>query len=44
LFTTPVIYLYLDQFSIWLRRRRKSRPIDDVPAAARTPEAGEATP
>src|SRR5476649_2588620 len=22
LFTTPVVYLYLDQFSLWLKRRR----------------------
>jgi HAE1 family hydrophobic/amphiphilic exporter-1 len=22
LFTTPVVYLYLDEFSLWLRRRR----------------------
>jgi len=25
LFTTPVVYLYLDQFSLWLKRRRASR-------------------
>ena len=25
LFTTPVVYLYLDQFSLWLRRRRGAR-------------------
>jgi hydrophobe/amphiphile efflux-1 (HAE1) family protein len=24
LFTTPVIYLYLDQFSLWLKRRRRT--------------------
>jgi len=23
LFTTPVIYLYLDQFSLWMKRRRR---------------------
>jgi len=28
LFTTPVIYLYLDQFSLWLKRHRKSQPIE----------------
>ena len=26
LFSTPVIYLYLDRFSLWLNRRRKSKP------------------
>ena len=25
LFTTPVVYLYLDQFSLWLKRRRATR-------------------
>jgi HAE1 family hydrophobic/amphiphilic exporter-1 len=33
LFTTPVIYLYLDRFSLWLRRHRKSHPIEDAQAA-----------
>jgi Cu/Ag efflux pump CusA len=33
LFTTPVIYLYLDQFSLWLKRRRQSRPIEASMAA-----------
>jgi HAE1 family hydrophobic/amphiphilic exporter-1 len=23
LFTTPVVYLYLDEFSLWLKRRRR---------------------
>jgi hydrophobe/amphiphile efflux-1 (HAE1) family protein len=39
LFTTPVIYLYLDRFSLWLKRRRKSHPIE----AARAAQAGEST-
>jgi hypothetical protein len=25
LFTTPVIYLYLDQFSLWLKGRRERK-------------------
>jgi multidrug efflux pump len=36
LYTTPVIYLYLDRFSLWLRRLA-GRP----PAAEPTPEPGE---
>jgi hydrophobic/amphiphilic exporter-1 (mainly G- bacteria), HAE1 family len=40
LFTTPVIYLYLDQFSLWMKRRRKSHPIDEAPNAQPVP-AGE---
>jgi multidrug efflux pump subunit AcrB len=47
LFTTPVIYLYLDQFSLWLRRRRPSHPgtgDEDVPApVAHAAAAGEST-
>jgi multidrug efflux pump subunit AcrB len=45
LFTTPVIYLYLDQFSLWLKRHRKSQPIEDAQAAqaAQPARAGEAT-
>jgi hydrophobic/amphiphilic exporter-1 (mainly G- bacteria), HAE1 family len=27
LFTTPVIYLYLDEISLWFRRRRKPGPV-----------------
>jgi uncharacterized iron-regulated membrane protein len=44
LFTTPVIYLYLDGFSLWLKRRRKSHPIEDAQAAqaAHVAGAGEA--
>jgi hydrophobic/amphiphilic exporter-1 (mainly G- bacteria), HAE1 family len=33
LFTTPVIYLYLDRFSLWLKGRRKSHPVEGVQAA-----------
>jgi multidrug efflux pump subunit AcrB len=47
LFTTPVIYLYLDEFSLWLRRRRPSHPgsgDEDVPApVAHAAAAGEST-
>jgi len=39
LFTTPVIYLYLDQFSLWLKRHRKSPPT----AASHAAAAGEPT-
>ena len=42
LFTTPVIYLYLDSFSLWLKRRRKSHPIEEAAAqAGHAAEAGE---
>jgi hypothetical protein len=35
LFTTPVIYLYLDQFSLWMKRRRgESHPRSQEPAEA----------
>jgi hydrophobic/amphiphilic exporter-1 (mainly G- bacteria), HAE1 family len=37
LFTTPVIYLYLDGFSLWFKRRRKKRP----DAAEPPPPTGE---
>jgi HAE1 family hydrophobic/amphiphilic exporter-1/multidrug efflux pump len=33
LFTTPVVYLYLDRFSLWLKRHRKSHPIEEAQAA-----------
>jgi Cu/Ag efflux pump CusA len=33
LFTTPVVYLYLDRFSLWLKARRKSHPVADAQAA-----------
>jgi HAE1 family hydrophobic/amphiphilic exporter-1 len=42
LFTTPVIYLYLDRFSLWLKRHRKSHPIEEA-HAAHAARAGEAT-
>jgi multidrug efflux pump subunit AcrB len=42
LFTTPVIYLYLDQFSLWLKRRRKSHPVE-AGRAAHAARAGDAT-
>jgi multidrug efflux pump len=32
LYTTPVVYLYLDRFRLWTQRRRKRR--EDPPAAA----------
>jgi multidrug efflux pump len=37
LFTTPIVYLYLDRFSLWLKARRaawlRRRPAPDAPAA-----------
>jgi Cu/Ag efflux pump CusA len=30
LFITPVIYLYLDSVSSWMKRRRGTRPASDV--------------
>jgi HAE1 family hydrophobic/amphiphilic exporter-1 len=31
LFTTPVVYLYLDQFSLWMkRRRRRNKPPEEA--------------
>jgi HAE1 family hydrophobic/amphiphilic exporter-1 len=41
LFTTPVIYLYLDEFSLWLRTRRRS-PHPAAPPSS--PPAHEAPP
>jgi HAE1 family hydrophobic/amphiphilic exporter-1 len=45
LFTTPVIYLYLDQFRLWLKRHRKSHPVEaaHADAAAQAARAGDAT-
>ena len=47
LFTTPVIYLYLDEFSLWLkgerRKRRQSHGHEHAPAAERAKSAGEPT-
>jgi HAE1 family hydrophobic/amphiphilic exporter-1 len=38
LFTTPVVYLYLDEFSLWLKgRRRKGQ---ELPAHGSSPTAG----
>jgi HAE1 family hydrophobic/amphiphilic exporter-1 len=34
LFTTPVIYLYLDRFSLWMKGRRKWHPVADAQASA----------
>ncbi|HMA71299.1 MAG TPA: efflux RND transporter permease subunit [Xanthobacteraceae bacterium] len=31
LYTTPVIYLYLDRFSLWVRARRGRHPTGDLP-------------
>jgi hydrophobic/amphiphilic exporter-1 (mainly G- bacteria), HAE1 family len=41
LFTTPVIYLYLDELSLWFRARRKSHPLEEA-QAARAAQAGHA--
>jgi multidrug efflux pump len=35
LYTTPVVYLYLDRFSLWTRRMRESR--GTMPNAAAAP-------
>jgi multidrug efflux pump subunit AcrB len=44
LFTTPVVYLYLDEFSLWLKGRRRkeheSPGHDGPPAADRTASMG----
>ena len=29
LFTTPVVYLYLDQARVWYQKRRKTKPISN---------------
>jgi multidrug efflux pump subunit AcrB len=42
LFTTPVIYLYLDRFRLWLRGRRKSHPVEAA-QAAHAARAGDAS-
>jgi HAE1 family hydrophobic/amphiphilic exporter-1 len=41
LFTTPVIYLYLDRLGLWFKARRKSHPVEEA-QAARTAQAGHA--
>jgi multidrug efflux pump len=33
LYTTPVVYLYLDRFRLWCRRLRTRRPAQDAPGA-----------
>ncbi len=47
LFTTPVIYLYLDEFSLWLkggrRKRHQSHGHEAAPAAERATSVGETT-
>ena len=35
LFTTPVVYLYLDEFSLWLKRRRRQKREPRVPRRSR---------
>jgi multidrug efflux pump subunit AcrB len=42
LFTTPVIYLYLDRFSLWLKGRRKSHPVQRAQAAREAAQAAQA--
>jgi multidrug efflux pump len=37
LYTTPVIYLYLDRFSLWLRGDRRHRPAPPVSGGALVP-------
>jgi multidrug efflux pump len=34
LYTTPVVYLYLERFSLWAKRKRARRPGAAVAAAA----------
>jgi hydrophobe/amphiphile efflux-1 (HAE1) family protein len=43
LFTTPVVYLYLDRLSLWFKRRRRSHPAQTLRSAAvRTAPAEDA--
>jgi HAE1 family hydrophobic/amphiphilic exporter-1 len=42
LFTTPVVYLYLDRFRLWLKEHRKSHPVEEA-HAAHAARAGDAT-
>jgi multidrug efflux pump len=37
LYTTPVIYLYLDRFSLWLRGEPRHRPVTPVSGGALVP-------
>jgi multidrug efflux pump len=43
LFTTPVIYLYLDRLSLWLKRRHKSHPVEAEARALHASDAREPT-
>jgi len=36
LYTTPVVYLYLDRFAHWLAGKRR-RPTGEIPTAFRRP-------
>ena len=44
LFTTPVIYLYLDEFSMKMRGRRKKHPVEAMTAEAAPPARGADSP
>ncbi len=37
LYTTPVVYIYLDRFNLWLRRRRGHRPLHGMPDVTLAP-------
>jgi multidrug efflux pump len=37
LYTTPVVYLYLDRFGLWLRARRRPHRAHDIPDAPLVP-------
>jgi len=47
LFTTPVVYLYLDEFRLWLKGERRNkqerRRHEGPPSADGTAAAGEST-
>jgi multidrug efflux pump len=34
LFTTPIVYLYMDRFSVWWRQRKRARHLQPVPQEA----------
>jgi multidrug efflux pump subunit AcrB len=34
LFTTPVVYLYMDRFSVWWQQRKRSRHLHVAPQEA----------
>jgi hydrophobic/amphiphilic exporter-1 (mainly G- bacteria), HAE1 family len=42
LFTTPVIYLYLDEMSLWFKRRRRQKH-SDAPTPEPPSRSGERT-